>query len=132
MLECKSKSSSKSLTLIYVNLPSRFVDRDMYMRHLGLGVGHKRENHGSDDDQSVEVDSLDFRVHLTPEPDNNYDSEPEIDGNEENRGNEEDQEEDSEEEEEGASDEETGGDNEEHDCESEGSEDEEDNGYDEL
>ena len=98
------------------------------MRHLGLGVGHKKGAHGNDDDESMEVDFLDIGVHHTPEL-NDYDSEHEINGTQD-RDEEEDEEEDSEEEGD-LDDEETGGDDEEQ--EGVGSEDElEDNGYDEL
>ncbi len=51
------------------------------MRHLGLGVGHKRDEH---DGELMEVDPLDLRVHNAPNRPNeqaNYDSEPEIDRN---------------------------------------------------
>ena len=51
------------------------------MRHLGLGVGHKRDEH---DGEPMEVDPLNLRVHNAPDrPDEraNYNSEPEIDRN---------------------------------------------------
>lgn len=98
----------------------------MYMRHLGLGVGHERDKRGNNDAQSVE---LDFGVQPTPELDD-YDSEPEIDRNDKG-GVEEDQEEDSgndSEENADAEDEETGGDDEEHSEDSDNG----DTGYDKL
>lgn len=105
----------------------------MYMRHLGLGVGHKRDEHGNDGDQSksMEVDSFDLGLQPTaPELHDHDSSEYEINRNEESVGDDqEDQEEDGEEDD-LADDEEIGSDNE----EQEGSEDEdsEDSGYDEL
>jgi hypothetical protein len=96
----------------------------MYMRHLGLGVGHKRDEH---DGELMEVDPLDLGVHNAPDrPDEraDYDSEPEIDRNTACQDEEEEQEgDDSEEDDLDDDDEEHGG-----------SEDEleEDLGYDEL
>lgn len=99
------------------------------MRHLGLAVGHMRDIHGNDNDQSVEVN---FGVQPAPDSElGGYNSEPEIDGNEENGDNEEDQEEDSEEED-NTDDEETGRDDEEHEGSEARDEEDSDNGYDEL
>jgi len=88
------------------------------MRHLGLGVGHKRDEH---DGEPMEVDPLDLGVHNAPHPDEgaDYDSEPE--GNTAFQDEEEEQEGDDSEEEE-----QEGDDSEEEDDL------EEDLGYDEL
>lgn len=93
------------------------------MRHLGLGVGHKRDEH---DGEPMEVDPLDLGVHNAPDERADYDSEPEIDRNTACEGEEEEQEEDDSEEEDDLD----GGD-EEHGPGSE-NELEEDLGYDEL
>jgi len=122
MLECKSLTSSCGVP----NFSLRFVDRDMYMHHLGLGVGHKRDEH---DGEPMEVDPLDLGVHNAPDRSDeraDYDSESEIDRNTTCQDEEEEQEEDDSKEE----DDQVDGDDEEHG----GSENEleEDLGYDEL
>ena len=94
------------------------------MRNLGLGVGHKRDEH---DGEPMEVDPLDLGVHNAPDcPDEqaDYDSEPEIDRNTACQDEEDEQEGDDSEEDDLDSD------DEEHGPESEN--DDDDLGYDEL
>ena len=98
------------------------------MRHLGLGVGHKRDER---DGEPMEVDPLDLGVHNIPnhpasDERADYDSEPEIDRNTACQDEEEEQEGDDSEEEDGLDSE-----DEEHGPRSE-NELEEDLGYDEL
>ena len=96
------------------------------MRHLGLGVGHKRDE---PDGEPMEVDPL--GVHNTPDehPDeqDDYDSEPEIDRNTACQGEEEEQEGDDSEEEDDLD-----GDDDEDGPGSENELEDEDFGYDEL